>query len=144
MDHVVYVEASSGELDKITSGSKTMILRGAAGRKMPYGKVYAGDRLFFVNNNGEGKIKARAIVKSVLNSEKLSPEEALYLIEKNEKALQLSVKQKEKYAGKRYLVLIEIMEAEKIEPAAMDKSSYINMDDWLPVGRIEEVLLAEI
>lgn len=141
MDHIVYVEASSKEMNKILSGEKTMILRGAAGRKMPYGSVDAGDMLYFINNNGEGEIKARAKVKSVQNSEKLTPEASLYLIEENEDSLQLSRKQKEKFGGKRYLVLIEIASPEEIEPKAIDKSAFSNMDDWLPVGNVDSVIV---
>jgi hypothetical protein len=38
MDHVVYVDAAAKEMEKLLDGSKCMILRGAAGRKLPYGK----------------------------------------------------------------------------------------------------------
>lgn len=40
MDHVVYLDAKEKELNKLLSGQKTMIIRGAAGRKMPYGRVF--------------------------------------------------------------------------------------------------------
>ena len=59
-----------------------MIIRGAAGRKLPYGKVYAGDVLYFVNNNAEGEIKAKGIVSYVLNSKKMSKEESAALVNK--------------------------------------------------------------
>ena len=35
MDHVVYLDAKEKELDKLLSGEKSMIIRGAAGRKLP-------------------------------------------------------------------------------------------------------------
>ena len=44
-DHVVYLDAKAQELSRIISGEKTMILRGAAGRKMPYGRVFEKDVL---------------------------------------------------------------------------------------------------
>lgn len=141
MDHVVFVEASSKELEKILDGSKTIILRGAAGRKLPYGKVNTGDTLYFINNNGEGAIKASATVQSVFNSEKMTPEESVNLIEKHEKALLLSEKQKVRFAGKRYIVLIEITKPKKIAAKNIDKSNFSNMDDWLPVGNIEDVIV---
>lgn len=139
MDHVVYVEASSKEMDKLLNGSKTMILRGAAGRKLPHGRVSQGDMLYFTNNNGEGTIKAKASVKSVFNSEKLGPGESAAIIEQNAEKLQLSKKQLDRFSGKRYLVLIEVENTMAIEPVGIDKSAFSNMDDWLPVGNIEEV-----
>lgn len=42
MDHVVYLDARAKELEKLLDGRKTMIIRGAAGRKLPYGKVNKG------------------------------------------------------------------------------------------------------
>jgi hypothetical protein len=36
MDHVVYLDASAKELDLLLSAEKTMMIRGATGRKLPY------------------------------------------------------------------------------------------------------------
>jgi len=47
-------------LGRLLSGNKSMIIRGAAGRKVPYGQVKEWDRLYFINNNAEGKIIAKA------------------------------------------------------------------------------------
>lgn len=139
MDHVVYMDAGAKELDLLLSGKKTMIIRGAAGRKLPYGRVSENDVLYFINNNSEGLIRASAKVKSVLNSEKLTEEESSQLIDHNQDKLQLTKKQYDRWAGKRYLVLIEISDAQNVEPFRIDKSDYWNMDDWLPVEQIEKV-----
>jgi hypothetical protein len=139
MDHVVYLDANAKEMDLILSNKKTMIIRGATGRKLPYGRVNQGDTLYFINNNAEGVILARAIVKSVINSDKLSESESAQLINNHQENLLLTNKQYERWAGKRYLVLIEICEAEKVEPFQIDKSNYGNMDDWLPVQDIDNV-----
>ena len=69
-DHVVYLDAKSNEYEKLLEGSKTMIIRGATGRKIPYGRVNKGDVLYFINNNAEGVVKAKALVSSVYNQEK--------------------------------------------------------------------------
>ena len=53
--------------------------------------------------------------------------------------LRLTPNQLKRWAGKRYLVLIEIEEAQQLEPFAIDRSEYGNMDDWLPVGDIGRV-----
>ena len=52
MDHVVYVDIKTRELEMLLNGVKTMIVRGATGRKLPYGRVHVNDRLFFVQNKG--------------------------------------------------------------------------------------------
>ncbi len=139
MDHVVYLDAKANELERLLDGRKTMIIRGATGRKLPYGRVNEGDILYFINNNAEGVIKAKAIVNTVYNSEKMSSEESISLVKENQDKLQLTDAQFKKWAGKRYIVLIELKRIEEIESFVIDKSSYGNMDDWLPVEKIETV-----
>ncbi len=129
MDHVVYLDAKANELENLLNGSKTMIIRGAAGRKLPYGRVFEGDVLYFIRNNGEGLVRASAQVKSVLNSEKMTPEESIALVDEHQDALQLTPKQYKRWAGKRYLVLIEVANVNELEAFPIDRSDYGNMDE---------------
>ena len=139
MDHVVYLDAKANELDNMLNGIKTVIIRGAAGRKMPYGLVNKKDVLYFINNNAEGLVKAKGIVSFVHNSDKMTKEESVDLVQKYQAQLQLTNSQNKRWAGKRYLVLIEVKQVEEIESFKIDKSSFGNMDDWLPVEKIESV-----
>ncbi len=143
MDHIVYLDAKSNEFEKLLDGSKTMIVRGATGRKLPYGRVNRGDVLYFINNNGEGVVKAKAFVSSVFNSEKMNMEESTKLVKENQNRLLLSEKQFQKWAGKRYLVLIEIIDFKEVDHFLIDKSKYGNMDDWLPVENIDNVKISK-
>lgn len=139
MDHVVYLDAKANEFEKLINGSKSMIIRGATGRKLPYGRVNEADVLYFINNNSEGVVKAKAIVDSVFNSDKMTTEESVALVKKHQDKLNLSESQFKKWAGKRYIVLIGLKKIEEIKPFAIDKSNYGNMDDWLPVEKISSV-----
>lgn len=139
MDHVVYLDANAQELANLVSGKKKMVIRGAAGRKMPYGRVSAGDMLYFLNNDAEGSIRAKAKVKSVRNSEALTMKESAKLIEGHQAKLRLTDRQLKRWSGKRYLVLIEVEQVKGVKPFSVDRSGYGNMDDWLPVGHIDEV-----
>ena len=139
MDHVVYVDAKAKELAEILNRNKTMIIRGAAGRKMPYGRVSQGDTLYLIENDGSGLVRARAKVVSVLNSEKMTPPESISMVEQYQDKLQLTTSQTRRWAGKRYLVLIEIDEVQALESFRIDKREFGNMDDWLPVENIEKV-----
>lgn len=47
MDHIVYVDAKSQEMEKILTGEKTMIVRSAIRRKIPYGRVERDDCLLY-------------------------------------------------------------------------------------------------
>ena len=67
-------------------------------------------------------------------------EDSIKLVEENQGQLQLTPAQIKRWAGKRYLVLIEIQKAEEVAPFLIDKSDYGNMDDWLPVEDIQSVM----
>jgi hypothetical protein len=141
MDHVVYLDAGAEEMERLLSGAKTMIIRGATGRKMPYGRVKTGDRLYFLNNNAEGLIRVKAQVRSVTESDKMEADASVQFVREFQDKLQLTEKQFARWAGKRYIVLIEVDQVQEIPPFPIDKSSYDNMDDWLPIGNIDAVRL---
>jgi hypothetical protein len=141
MDHVVYLDTQAKELANLLSGSKAMIIRGATGRKLPHGRVDKGDILYFITNNAEGMVRAKARVKNAFHSGKMTEDESRALVEKNQSQLRLTEKQVKRWAGKRYIVLIEVDDVKEIPPFAIDKSNYGNMDDWLPVGKIDSVAM---
>lgn len=139
MKHLVYLDFKDKELENLLSGTKTMIIRGAMGKKLPYGRVKSGESLYFINNNGEGLVKAQGKVKSVLESEKLSKEESIALVEKHMNTLQIGEKLKNRFAGKRFIVLVEVEGVQEIEPFGFDRGNFGNMDDWIPFQTIEEI-----
>lgn len=141
MDHVVYLDYKAKELEKLRNGSKTMIIRGAMGRKIPYGRLEIGDSLYFIENKGDGLIKATALVSELVQSEALTKEDSIKLVENNQAQLHLDNGLFKRFAGKRYLMLISIEKFRDLESFPIDKSAFSNMDDWLPVGDIEKLKL---
>ena len=139
MDHIVYLDYKAKELPNLIDGKKTKIIRGAMGRKLPYGRVVKDDVLYFVENNGGGLVKAKAMVENVYNSEKLSKEDSENLVEENQHFLLLNLGLVKRFAGKRYIVLITVKDFEQLNPFKIDRTGYGNMDDWLPVEKIETV-----
>jgi len=141
MDNVVYLDHKAKELDNLISGKKTMIIRGATGRKLPYGRVHKGDILYFIENKGDGLVKAKARVKDVFHSEQLTRTESEELVNHNQNRLLLDSGMLKRFSGKRYLVLIIIEDFEELVPFKIDRSQYSNMDDWLPVEDINKVII---
>ena len=140
MNHIVYLDAKANEMERILTNKKTMIIRGATGRKIPYGLVNNGDILFFIKNNAEGMIKAKAEVFNVINSNKMDKETSISLINKFQDKLQLTEKQFNRWAGKRYIVLVEIKNVKEIKPFQFNRDVFKNkMDDWLLFENIESI-----
>ena len=137
MVHLVYCDDKEKVLEKILDGSKTMIVRGAAGRKIPHSRVFDDEILYFMKK-GSKKISAKARVKNVQNFLKLTDQEIKETLEKNQDKLMLSEKQKERW-HKKCLCLIEFDNLEEITPLDFDHQG--NMDDWLIIEKIEDVVV---
>ena len=141
MVHLVYCDNAGkrGEkvLDKILAGTKTMIVRGAAGRKIPHSRVFEGERLYFMEK-GSAEVTATAIVKEVLNFVKLSDDEITKTLADHQGKLNLSDKQKVRW-HKKCLCLVEFEDVEEISPLAFEHQG--NMDDWLILEKIEDVIV---
>lgn len=137
MVHLVYCDDKEKVLEKILDGSKTMIIRTAAGRKIPHSRVFNGERLYFMKK-GTAKISATADVKSVQNYIKLSDDEILRVLNDNQTKLNLSEKQQERW-HKKCMCLIEFENVSEIKPLDFDHQG--NMDDWLIIEKIEDVVI---
>ncbi|HIF5094023.1 TPA: hypothetical protein ACX2AA_002473, partial [Clostridioides difficile] len=141
MVHLVYCDnaGKKGEkvLDKILDGTKTMVIRGAAGRKIPHSRVFEDELLYFMEK-GTAKISAKATVKKVENYVKLTEDEISKILNENQPKLNLSEKQKVRW-HKKCLCLVEFENVEEITPLDFDHQG--NMDDWLIVEKIEDVVV---
>ena len=142
MTHLVYCDnvGKKGErpIDKILAGIKTMVVRGAAGRKIPHSRVFEGEELYFMEK-GTAQISAKAKVKSVQNFVKLADTEIDDVLSSNQSKLDLSDKQIVRW-HKKCLCLVEFNCAEEIVPP-LEFEHQGNMDDWLIIDKIEDVVV---
>lgn len=137
MVHLIYCDDKEKVLEKIIEGTKVMIVRGAAGRKIPHSRVFEGEKLYFMKK-GTGKITALATVKNVQNFVKLIDNEISETLDANQDKLNLSEKQKLRW-HKKCLCLVEFKDVKEITPLDFDHQS--NMDDWLIIEKIEDVVV---
>ena len=118
------------------SGEQTMVIRGAAGRKLPHGRVAINDTVYLLENDGSGVYAQKASI-SVVNSEKLSSEESERIIVENMKQLKLTEAQKKRWIGKRYLCLVGLNDIHETEPFSYVREK--NKDDWIIVENIDDI-----
>lgn len=139
-EHLVYLNKEAKELEKLIQGDKTMIIRGAAGRKSPLGgRAKINDLVYFVETGGDLTITHRGSIANVIESEKMTKEESIDFVKRYEKELNLSKKQVDRWAGKKYLAVYEIAELEEITPFQYNREK--NMDDWVITDDINKIKL---
>jgi len=137
MVHLVYCDDKEKVLEKIMDGSKTMIIRAAAGRKIPHSRVFEGEILYFMKK-GTGKITAMGVVKEVQNYVKLTEEQINEVLQENQSKLNLSKKQQDRWR-KKCICLVEFKDVKEIETLNFDHQG--NMDDWVIIDKIEDVVV---
>ena len=75
-EHLVYLNKEGKEIDKLLVKEKTMIIRGAAGRKSPLcGRAKVDDFAYFVQTGGDLTVTHKGIISKVIESEKMTKEE---------------------------------------------------------------------
>lgn len=137
-EHLVYLNKEGKELQKLLAGEKNAIIRGAAGRKSPLGgRAKVGDRVYFVETGGDLLVTHRGMIENVIETEKMTPEESQQFVEQHQSELNLSKKQMERWAGKKFLAIYRIAELEANEPFTYQRGK--NMDDWVITSSIEEI-----
>jgi len=139
-EHLVYLNKKAKELEKLLTKEKTMIIRGAAGKKVPLGgRAKVNDIVYFVETGGNMLVTHRGIISKVVEAEKMSKEESIEFVKAYEKELNLSKEQYERWAGKKCLAVYEIDKLEAIEVFTYNRES--NMDDWIITKNIEDIKL---
>lgn len=139
-EHLVYLNSKANELEKLLKNEKSMIIRGANGKKCPLGgRAKINDIVYFVETGGEMLISYKAIISYVIESYNMTPEESIAFIKKYEKELNLSKEQYERWSIKKCLAVYEIANIEKIDPFKYNRQS--NMDDWVITDDINKIKL---
>lgn len=136
MDHIVYVDVDAKELEKLTLGTRTMIIRRA--KEVPCGTVNPGDTLYFIYD-GDRLIRARATVKDMLYTDELTEKTSASLLHAYQNQLQLTRKEMTRWTRKQYLVLITVENTTPVRPFAVDRGNHKDRGAWLPVGDIRTV-----
>ena len=71
-EHLVYLSSEAKELEKLLKSEKTMIIRGAAGKKCPLGgRAKVNDVVYLVETGTGMLITHKGVISKVIESEKM-------------------------------------------------------------------------
>ncbi len=137
-EHLVYLDSKSKELKKLLNNEKTMLIRGASGKKCPLGgRAKINDVIYFVETGGNMMVTHRGIISNVVESYKMTSEESVEFIKKFEKELNLSKEQFDRWSVKKCLAVYKISNIEEINHFKYDRHN--NMDDWIITDNINKL-----
>ncbi len=137
-EHLVYLDSKAKELEKLLNNQKTMIIRGASGKKIPLGgRAKINDIIYFVETGGNMTVTHRGVISNIVEKYKMTPEESVAFIKKYDSKLNLSKAQYDRWSIKKCLAVYEITDIEEILPFKYDRKS--NMDDWIITNNINQL-----
>ena len=132
MNYLVFLDAGAGELEKILSGIKSMVLKEfdpSQHEKLP---VRPGDGLFFLRNKDENALRVEASVVRVLPVMKTLDDDLSRTLKEMQPRLQLTEDQFNYWSVKQQVLLVEFDRAHKIDVVHVALRKIMDRSDWIP------------
>jgi hypothetical protein len=131
MNHLVVLDAHAGELEKILSGVKTMLVKEVDPARTGACPVSPGDSLYFMRNKDKGVMRGKATVVRVLFITNNSDENLSHTLKEMQPRLQLTEDQYNYWSGKEQVMLVEINCAHKIDVIQVAPDMIADRSDWI-------------
>ncbi|HLA87063.1 MAG TPA: hypothetical protein VJL10_03490 [Anaerolineales bacterium] len=131
MNHLVYLDTRAGELEKIVSGVKTMIVKEFDPAQPPEQPVRPGDSLYFLRDNNECALRVMATVVRVLFFTNRMNEDLSQILKEMQTRLQLTEDQYNDWSAKQQLILVEFGSAQKIDVVHIASNKITDRSDLI-------------
>jgi ASC-1-like (ASCH) protein len=131
MDHIAIMKKSWGLVPKILSGEKTIESRWYKNKSAPWGKINAGDTVYFKNSGEDVSVKVS--VRKILQFDNLNQNKVRDILEKygKEDGIDNVDDFYKLFKDKRYCLLIYLDKPEKITPFEVSKKGFGAMAAWM-------------
>jgi len=143
MQHVAIMRTSWGLLPQILRGNKTIESRWYVNRTAPWGKIHAGDIVYF-KNAGE-PVTVQATIAAVRQVSNLSPALVASILHKFGSADGISEADLPRYINRfknrRYCILLHLTDPMRIKSFHISKKGYGAIAAWLTTPSIERIRL---
>jgi hypothetical protein len=131
MNHLVILDTRAGELERILSGMKTMLIRELDPAQTTAHPVRPGDSLYFLRDNGECAVRVRATVVRVLPVMDRLDQGLSHTLKEMQPRLQLTEGQYNHWSAKRQVFLVEFDSAHKIGVIQIASEVIAHQSDWI-------------
>ena len=131
MNHLVILDPRAGELEKILSGVKTMLLKEFDPAQKGACPVGPGDSLYFLRNKDECSLRGKATVVRLLFITNHADEDLSQPLKEMQPRLQLTEDQYIFWAAKKQILLVEFGSAQKIDVIHIAQDKITNRSDWI-------------
>jgi hypothetical protein len=131
MNHLVFLDAGAGELEKILSGVKTMLVKEFDPVQTTAHPIKPGDSLYFLRNQDDCAVRVQATVVRVLFFTNHVEEDLSHTLKAMQPRLQLTEAQYNAWAAKQQVMLVEFASAHKIGVIHVAPDKIMDRSDWI-------------
>jgi len=131
MNHLVFLDTRAGELEKILSGTKSMVVKEFDPARSAGQPVRPGDSLYFLRNNDECALRVKATVIRVLFFTNHLDEDLSHTLKEMQTRLQLTEDQYNDWSAKKQVLLVEFGSAHKIGMIHIAPNKITDRSDWI-------------
>lgn len=137
MNFLVFLDPCAGELEKILSGLKCMLVSDpvqAAGQP-----ISPGDSLYFLRSKDEYTLRVKATVVRVLFFTNSMNEDLSLILKELQPRLQLTEDQYNDWSAKEQVMLVEFAQAHKTEVVNVAAHKLSAPSDWIAFEELGEI-----
>jgi hypothetical protein len=138
MNHLVCLDARAGELEKILSGVKTMLVKEFDPARTGALSVNPGDSLYFLRDQDDSAVRVKAAVVRILFITQ-HEEDLAHTLKEMQPRLHLTEEQFNFWAGKEDIQLVEFESAQKISVIQVAPRKTKGPADWIAFEAISHI-----
>jgi hypothetical protein len=131
MNHLVFLDTQAGELEKILSGIKSMVVKEFDPARSAGQAVRPGDNLYFLRNKDECTLRVKATVVRVLFYTNDVDQDLSHTLKEMQPRLQLTEDQYNHWSAKQQILLVEFASAHKIGVIPVAPNKTTDRSDWI-------------
>ena len=139
MNHIVILDANAGELEKILSGTKRMVIKEFDPARSAEQPVFPGDNLYFLRNKDGRALRVKATVVRVLFLTNDWDEYLSQTLKEMQPRLKLTEEQYYYWSTKEQVLLVEFEGAHKIKVIHVASNKIRYRSDWIAFKEFCEI-----
>ena len=131
MNFLVFLNPQAGELEKILSGVKTMLVKEFDPAQTTVYPINSGDSLYFLRDKDDCALRVKATVVRVLFSTNRMDEDLSHILKEMQPRLQLTEDQYNYWSAKQQALLVEFESAQKTGVIQVAPDKITDRLDWM-------------
>jgi hypothetical protein len=139
MNYLVFLDTSPGELEKILSGIKSMLIKELDPVRTAGHTISPGDYLYFLRSKDNYDLRVKATVSRVLSFTTHRDEELCHALKEFQPRLQLTEDQYNYWSEKEQVLLVKFECAHKIEAIHVAPEKVANQSNWIGFEGLDEI-----